>query len=94
MLEKDLKAMVETLMEKLKEIEEICYDNYDNNVLVFELSVYLFMRYGEIPSELNDNELLKKVSHILKKQDTLFDLGINELVEDLMQDNEEENEEE
>ena len=76
----DLKDMVEDTLKKLQTLEEEYYNAYNGRV--FELSVYLYMRYGEIPLELYDK--LEEVEKILKRANSLFDESINTLVEDII----------
>lgn len=48
---------------------------------LFDVAIYLFVRYGEIPDKLNNEEALIRVSDILQSYDTLFNPEINDIID-------------
>lgn len=80
-MNKDLsiKGMIKTLFDMIEKVEE---EYYNGNV--FEVAIYLYMRYGEIPLELDDDKILEKVQNIIKNKDTLFNEEINNKIENLI----------
>ena len=72
--------MIENIFKSLEEIENEYYNAYNGKV--FEVAVYLYIRYGEIPLELYNR--LEEVEKILKKEDSLFNGNINYLVENMI----------
>lgn len=83
------KKMVEDIINKLSKI-----DNEYYNADVFSQAVYLYMRYGEIPIEIDNEKVeenIDKLGNIIKKSDTLMNENVNEAFEDLMEENNEKN---
>lgn len=72
------------IVEKLfKEFEEL--DNkYNNisNINIFELAVYLYIRYGEIPVELYDK--LEELGKYFNNKESIFCADINYDIEDII----------
>lgn len=48
---------------------------------MFEIAVYLYLRYGELPYELDNEEKLYKLGNLLKRYDSLFNEMLNKKVE-------------
>ena len=83
------KEMIEDVMKQLENIERRYYNAFEGNI--FEIAIYLYNRYGEIPIELENEDKLKKLSSIINKQFTLINESINEQCENLIdEDNYEE----
>lgn len=72
------------ILEKLfKELEEL--DNKYNNISntnVFELAIYLYIRYGEIPVELYDK--LEELGKYFNNKENIFCEDINYNIEDII----------
>ena len=81
-MELDRKFVTEVTIEALKEIENIFYNAFEGNI--FEIAVYLYLRYGELPEELCNEEKLYKLGTILKRCDSLFSEILNDKVEELI----------
>lgn len=87
-MEKDmfLENMIEDIFKELEEIENENYNAF--NGYVFQLAVYLYCRYGEMPSEFGSgeelNKNLEKILEVVRKYESLFNDDINEEVEDLI----------
>ena len=75
-----MREMIEDLIKDLEKIESKYYNAYNGNV--FEMAVYFYMRYGELPAECMEEEDLEKISKIISKQDTLMNRDINEEISD------------
>lgn len=73
--------MIEETIKKLEDLENDYYNAFEGNV--FETAIYLYMRYGEIPMELESENKLEKVSKCLRKADSLFDESINNEIQNL-----------
>ena len=78
----DRSTMIEDTIRQIKNVEEIYYNAFEGNM--FEIAVYLYLRYGELPYELDNEEKLYKLGTILKRCDSLFDESLNDKVEELM----------
>lgn len=76
--------MIEDIIKALTGLDEKNYNAFEGNI--FEVATYLYLRYGELPYELLDEDKLEKVGKIIKKQDTLFNGEINYDVEELMEE--------
>lgn len=74
--------MVNNTIEQLKNIEEYYYNAFEGNI--FEIATYLYLRYGELPVELENDSSLENISRLLSKQETLFSSSLNEEIEDLI----------
>lgn len=75
-----MREMIEETIKDLEKIEEKYYNAYNGNI--FEMAVYFYVRYGELPAEIIDEEDLNKISRILKKSNTLMNEDINENIMD------------
>lgn len=78
----DRSTMIEDTIRQIKNVEEIYYNAFEGNM--FEIAVYLYLRYGELPYELDNEEKLYKLGTILKRCDSLFSEILNDKVEELM----------
>lgn len=74
--------MIEDVIRQIRNVEEIYYNAFEGNI--FEIAVYLYLRYGELPYELDNEEKLYKLGNILRRCDSLFDESLNDKVEELM----------
>lgn len=77
-----IKGMINTLLNMIEKVEE---EYYNGNV--FEIAIYLYMRYGEIPFELEDDETLEKIQNIIidyKEKNSLFDEKLNSVIDNLI----------
>lgn len=76
--------IIRNIVEKLfKELEEL--DNkYNNisNINIFELAIYLYIRYGEIPVELYDK--LEELGRYFNNKESIFCADINYDIEDII----------
>lgn len=75
-------TMIEDTIKKLKDVEEIYYNAFEGNM--FEIAVYLYLRYGELPYELDNKEKIYKLGKLLERYDSLFNEMLNDKVEELM----------
>lgn len=75
-------TMIEDTIKKLKDVEELYYNAFEGDI--FEIAVYLYLRYGELPYELDNEEKIYKLGNILRRCDSLFDESLNDKVEELM----------
>ena len=76
-------TMIEDTIKKLKDVEEIYYNAFEGNV--FEIAIYLYLRYGELPYELDNEEKLYKLGNILNEYDSCqFNQDLNTEVIKLM----------
>ena len=65
--------MVEEIMNKVNKVENEYYNAFGGNV--FDIAMYLYMRYGEIPYEIDDENVednLDKLGDMLRRYDSLF----------------------
>lgn len=82
MMSLDRTFMIEETIKQLKEVENLFYNAFEGNM--FEIAVYLYLRYGELPYELDNEEKIYKLGTILKRYDSLFNEILNDEVEELM----------
>lgn len=75
-------TLIEDTIRQIKNVEEIYYNAFEGNI--FEIAVYLYLRYGELPYELDNEEKIYKLGNLLKRYDSLFNEMLNEKVEELM----------
>ena len=75
-------TMIEDVIRQIRNVEEIYYNAFEGNI--FEIAVYLYLRYGELPYEFDNEEKLYKLGNILRRCDSLFDESLNDKVEELM----------
>lgn len=71
-----MRNMIEEQIKDLEKIEAKYYNAYNGNI--FEMAVYFYMRFGELPAELLEENDLEEFSKILKKQETLMNENIND----------------
>lgn len=50
---------------------------------LFDVAIYLFVRYGEIPDKLNNEEALIRVSDILQSYDSIFNPEIDNVIDNM-----------
>ena len=77
-----LRDMIESTIKDLEKVEEKYFNAYNGKV--YQVALYLYGRYGELPAELLDDEKLKDVMDFIDKQDTLYNDDINYFVEEIM----------
>ena len=83
MMSLDRKFMIEETIKQLKEVENIFYNAFEGNI--FEIAIYLYLRYGQLPYELYNEEKLYKLGNILNEYDSCqFNQGLNAEVTKLM----------
>lgn len=82
MMSLDRTFMIEETIKQLKEVENLFYNAFEGNM--FEIAVYLYLRYGELPYELDNEEKIYKLGNLLKRCDSLFNEMLNDEVEKLM----------
>lgn len=75
-------TMIEDVIRQIRNVEEIYYNAFEGNI--FEIAIYLYLRYGELPYEFDNEEKLYKLGNILRRCDSLFDESLNDKVEELM----------
>lgn len=75
-------TMIEDVIRQIRNVEEIYYNAFEGNI--FEIAVYLYLRYGELPYEFDNEEKIYKLGNLLKRCDSLFDESLNNKVEELM----------
>lgn len=78
-MELDRTFITEVTIKQLKEVENLFYNAFEGNM--FEIAVYLYLRYGELPYELDNEEKLYKLGNLLKRYDSLFNEMLNKKVE-------------
>lgn len=81
-MELDRTFITEVTIKQLKEVENLFYNAFEGNM--FEIAVYLYLRYGELPYELDNEEKIYKLGNLLKRYDSLFNESLNDKVEELM----------
>lgn len=69
---------LEITMKKLDDLSFMVGDWH-----VFNMAMYMYMRYGEIDERLTD-EHLEKIDRVLTNSETFFDEYINQDVEEIM----------
>ena len=74
---------IENIMNKLKDISDVSYDDE------FNVAVYIFVRYGlfEFNNYISDNEL-EEINKVLKSHSTIFDEDVNDEVRMILNDDE------
>ena len=76
-------AMIEDTIRHIKNVEELYYNAFEGDI--FEIAVYLYLRYGELPQELDNEEKLYKLGNILNEYDSCqFNQDLNTEVIKLM----------
>lgn len=75
-------TLIEDTIRHIKNVEELYYNAFEGNI--FEIAVYLYLRYGELPQELDNEEKVYKLGNILRRCDSLFSEILNDKVEELM----------
>ena len=76
---------IENIMNKLKDISDVSYDDE------FNVAVYIFVRYGLF--EFNNyicNDELEKINKVLKRNSTMFDENVNDEIRMILKDEEDE----
>lgn len=76
---------IENIMNKLKDISDVSYDDE------FNVAVYIFVRYGLF--EFNNyicNDELEEINKVLKRHSTMFDEDVNDEVRMILKDDEDE----
>ena len=76
---------IENIMNKLKDISDVSYDDE------FNVAVYIFVRYGlfEFNNYICDDEL-EQINKVLKRSDTMFSEDVNDEVRMILKDDEDE----
>ena len=76
---------IENIMNKLKDISDVSYDDE------FNVAVYIFVRYGlfEFNNYICDDEL-EQINKVLKRSDTMFNEDVNDEVRMILKDDEDE----
>lgn len=81
-----MKKIVEQVNDLIKDLQKIeskyLYESELQNI--FEVAIYLYGRYGEIPVEIENDDDLRKISRIINRYDTLMNENINDNVEDII----------
>lgn len=81
-----MKKIVEQINDLMKDLQKIeskyLYESELQNI--FEVAIYLYGRYGEIPVEIENDDDLRKISRIINRYDTLMNENINDNVEDII----------
>lgn len=75
-----LQDMIENTIKDLEKVEEKYYNAYGGNI--YMVALYLYGRYGELPSELMNDTILQNISDYIRKQETLFNENINMFTEE------------
>ena len=75
-------TMIEDTIRHIKNVEELYYNAFEGDI--FEIAIYLYLRYGELPYELDNEEKIYKLGNILRRCDSLFNEVLNDKVEELM----------
>ena len=76
---------IENIMNKLKDISDVSYDDE------FDVATYIFLRYGlfEFNNYICDDEL-EKINKVLKRHSTMFNEDVNDEVRMILKDDEDE----
>ena len=81
-----MKKIVEQVNDLMKDLQKIeskyLYESELQNI--FEVAIYLYGTYGEIPVEIENDEDLRKISKIINRYDTLMNENINNNVKDII----------
>ena len=75
-------TLIEDTIRHIKNVEELYYNAFEGDI--FEIAVYLYLRYGELPYELDNEEKIYKLGNILRRCDSLFNEVLNDKVEELI----------
>lgn len=76
-------TMIEDTIRHIKNVEELYYNAFEGNI--FEIAIYLYLRYGELPYELDNEEKLYKLGNLLNEYDSCqFNQDLNTEVTKLM----------
>lgn len=76
-------TLIEDTIRHIKNVEELYYNAFEGNI--FEIAIYLYLRYGELPYELDNEEKLYKLGNILNEYDSCqFNQDLNTEVTKLM----------
>lgn len=76
-------TLIEDTIRHIKNVEELYYNAFEGNI--FEIAVYLYLRYGELPQELDNEEKLYKLGNILNEYESCqFNQDLNVEVTKLM----------
>ena len=76
-------TLIEDTIRHIKNVEELYYNAFEGDI--FEIAVYLYLRYGELPYELDNEEKLYKLGNILNEYDSCqFNQDLNVEVTKLM----------
>lgn len=75
--------MIEYIIKELTRLEEKNYNAFEGNI--FQMAIFLYGRYGVLPTELENEDKLEKLSEIIEDENTLFNEEINYAVEELME---------
>ena len=76
-------TLIEDTIRHIKNVEELYYNAFEGNI--FEIAVYLYLRYGELPYEFDNEEKLYKLGNILNEYDSCqFNQDLNTEVTKLM----------
>lgn len=76
--------IIEEQIKDLEKVEEKYYNAFEGNI--YNVAVYLYGRYGELPAELLEEEKLEKIEEEIKKLETLFNDNINYIVDNMILD--------
>lgn len=75
--------MIEDVIRQIRNVEEIYYNAFEGNI--FEIAIYLYLRYGELPYEFDNEEKLYKLGNILNEYESCqFNEDLNAEVTKLM----------
>lgn len=76
-------TMIEDTIRQIRNVDEVYYNAFEGNI--FEIAIYLYLRYGELPYELDNEEKLYKLGNILNEYDSCqFNQDLNTEVIKLM----------
>ena len=74
-VEDNIVTMVDDTIKDLDKIEEKWYNVYGSKY--FQVALFLYGRYGELPAELMHEKVLENISKFIDKQETLFNENID-----------------
>lgn len=75
--------MIEDVIRHIRNVEELYYNAFEGNI--FEIAIYLYLRYGELLYKLDNEEKLYKLGNILNEYDSCqFNQDLNTEVIKLM----------
>ena len=76
-------TLIEDTIRHIKNVEELYYNAFEGNI--FEIAIYLYLRYGELPYEFDNEEKLYKLGNLLNEYDSCqFNQDLNTEVTKLM----------